>query len=346
MYCLENWIGVLGCEAEESLSGIYVNSLPGVSLESIDKIADADQVTFKGVWNDIQIRAIRRFENDVVETFKKRYRIKKVAETIDLLKYIDKTSITAAVDELRGFTFELIFKNDSRIVASNLYVLSIQELSIYLPSNYDIQKPVTVYIYDMVDGTKLDEIDFDVTLVAGTWVKKQVNKRYYDVQRVFICYNAEFVDSVKQELKNSYPNLTYWSDSIYGINNIFSKIRGAVGSDTVTPTDANIVQGSNTFGLSGIFSLSCRYDFLVCKNKDVFTSAWWFLLGTELMVETIYTNRLNFFTLNKDEAKALKDYFQVEYEKAIAQACDDIDIDLNDACVECHAPIQVHEARL
>ncbi|MBK7882502.1 MAG: hypothetical protein IPJ81_00670 [Chitinophagaceae bacterium] len=62
MDCLIDYIGVKGCGNVKPLSGMYINQLAGISLESMEKIADKEQVTFMGVWKDVQARAWLRLE--------------------------------------------------------------------------------------------------------------------------------------------------------------------------------------------------------------------------------------------------------------------------------------------
>lgn len=72
MDCLKNYIGISGCGwvppvpiAPEVLadvfSGLYINQLPGISLKSIEKLADEEQKNFLGVWEDVQTRALLKF---------------------------------------------------------------------------------------------------------------------------------------------------------------------------------------------------------------------------------------------------------------------------------------------
>lgn len=75
MECLINYIGLKVCGNETSESGLFINSLPGISLESIEKIADSEQVTYRGVWNDVQTEAAARFYVDVVNELTKCYKL-------------------------------------------------------------------------------------------------------------------------------------------------------------------------------------------------------------------------------------------------------------------------------
>lgn len=81
MDCLQGFIGILGCgasapsEEEGAFSGLYINQLPGVSLEVIESIADAEQETYLTVWADVEKRALKKFALAVKAQLNKCYRI-------------------------------------------------------------------------------------------------------------------------------------------------------------------------------------------------------------------------------------------------------------------------------
>lgn len=87
MECLIGYIGLRVCGNETSESGLYINSLPGISLESIDKIADSEQITYAGVWADVQAEAASRFYVDFVSA---------VSECYQLNPYCDYEEIICA----------------------------------------------------------------------------------------------------------------------------------------------------------------------------------------------------------------------------------------------------------
>lgn len=75
MDCLANRIGILGCDAPataasgagvvpvvEALPVLYINQLPGINLKNINALADDEQKTFLGVWNDVVLRSMKKFE--------------------------------------------------------------------------------------------------------------------------------------------------------------------------------------------------------------------------------------------------------------------------------------------
>lgn len=74
--CLLNYIGIRSCPDEsETPVGGWINSLPGISLESVDKIADSEQITYKGVWADVQVEASDRFYVDFINELTKCFKL-------------------------------------------------------------------------------------------------------------------------------------------------------------------------------------------------------------------------------------------------------------------------------
>ena len=74
MDCFINYIGLSLCGAYEApASGIYINSLPGLSIESIDKVADQEQINYLGVWEDVQTNALQQFRLDIMAELQKCY---------------------------------------------------------------------------------------------------------------------------------------------------------------------------------------------------------------------------------------------------------------------------------
>jgi len=75
MQCFTDYIGLSFCAGvyESPASGIYINSLPGISIESIEKIADQEQINYLGVWGDVQTNALAQFRLDIISEMNKCY---------------------------------------------------------------------------------------------------------------------------------------------------------------------------------------------------------------------------------------------------------------------------------
>lgn len=87
MTCLVDYIGLQVCGGvyESPVSGLYINTLPGISLESIDKIADSEQITYRGVWDDTQTEAAIRFKMDFISEVTKCYKITRTCNYEDFI---------------------------------------------------------------------------------------------------------------------------------------------------------------------------------------------------------------------------------------------------------------------
>ena len=76
--CFIDSIGLQACEGGTvPESGLYLTSLPGLSVEAIDNIADSEQVTYLGVYADVQTNAIAQFNLDIRGKINECYRINK-----------------------------------------------------------------------------------------------------------------------------------------------------------------------------------------------------------------------------------------------------------------------------
>jgi hypothetical protein len=101
MNCLTDYIGLKVCGTETSDSGQFINTLPGISLESIGKIADNEQLNYKGVWDDTQVEAWNRFYVDVVNELTKCYQLQPYCDYEEII-CLNKSKLITAWKYLLG----------------------------------------------------------------------------------------------------------------------------------------------------------------------------------------------------------------------------------------------------
>lgn len=340
MECLRDYIGLRGCPPNNPESELYINSLPGISLASVDALANSEQATYAQVWADVQTRAIRRFTNAVNSELRKRFKLKSIRSSINIPKKVNVENITAAVaGDLRGFIVDLALSDD--FTQSNLQCIYVQELWLWI--NTVPADDFKVQIYEMwhedgYDDSKAFELTLDVDDLTTGWNRIPVNETF-NSDKIFIGYEAD--DMISSELKLSDYIANQLCSSL-------SYVYGGCGGASITGAIANLSgdalnvssTGKNTYGLSAMFSIQCRYDNLVCGDKNVFTTAFWYLLGVELQIERLHSTRINQWTMDRKEAEELRDFYQVEFEKELETACMGVDIDLNDACIDCNEIIK------
>jgi hypothetical protein len=77
MDCFIDFVGLSYCSGvyEQPGSGIFLNSLPGISIKSIDAIANDEQTTYLGVWEDVQKSTVAQFRIDVISELNKCFKL-------------------------------------------------------------------------------------------------------------------------------------------------------------------------------------------------------------------------------------------------------------------------------
>lgn len=88
---------------------------------------------------------------------------------------------------------------------------------------------------------------------------------------------------------------------------------------------------------------------LIRENRILLATSLWYLMGAEVMVERITSNRVNVATINKNTPRELKDMLEDSFRKELSEAVLNIDVHASDCfdndCPEpaglitCHIPI-------
>ena len=324
MICLKDTIGIKWCGGSSNPSaGFFINSMAGITIKMMEKLTTEEANTFALVWSDIQDRAIRRMQLSIQSEFQERYRIANIQKSYNLEKDIDTTTTTAAAPQYRG-----IYVDDNYLIDNDEVKFSalqnhwVQVLYFYSPIN-QANSVIKIFDYDL--NTTLDTFTQD--FVIG-WNTIQVN-RSYTAYKLFIGVDSTNFNSVNKLL----PSTT----QIYPVN-----VRG--GSFTIGSNISTLSISTNTFGLSGIFSVKCKYDSIICNNIDLFSIPYSNVCASELMLERIASTRWNFITTTQKQAEELKAHYDLEFENSVKLACNGIDLDMNDICLECNEGLQVKES--
>ncbi len=300
---------------------MYLDQLPGIEIANIDGIADAEQLTYVGVWNDLQATTADTFREDVIAEFGKRYLLKQITQTVDLDKGIDITALTAPNGDQFGLLFETSQQGD-QCACSNLQDIYIQAVNFYW-SGTNGSPSLTITAQDADQGTVL----YTTTIVAvpgwnQVWVDMQFSTR-----RMYLFASGNFDNYVRLDLSQFNLN-DFGTQNAYfgnGAGNAWQWYNfGGCGCQArvngVEYTSASNlgVTGPNSFGLSAVFSTRCSFDSIVCANKKHFASAWQHCLAIELLNYRINSSRLNrWTTINKQQAIDLQKLYTLKYRGGI-----------------------------
>ena len=347
MRCLIDYIGIEGCNAAAGEVSLYINRLiPGLPLQSWSAIAEPEQETYLQVWSDLQERSARRFETLVTQAFSERYRLRTVLESTDVLKFIDTSQTTpSGTNATVGLVIMTAAKNTNRLVSSALQHIYIQELSYYATAG---GSDIVFKIWNLETGTLLGTHTIATASVqANAWNTINVNTRYY-AYRIAVsvdCYTDLVQQSISSDVIRKWVGgcCGFWNDVDCGAG-----IRGFTSEEATGLTDDNITLTYDTNGVTGVFSIGCSFNDIVCQTKDRFTLAWAYLLAVEMMMTRKASSAINRWTVGIDATKAAE--LQVMYENLMQQelqmVISGIDLNGGDCCLDCNAPIVVRENRM
>jgi hypothetical protein len=338
MNCLKDYIGILSYGSQEPLSGLFLNQLPGITMEVLDKISDKDQVNFTGVWKDVQMRAWLRLEKDFRAALRNRYRLSAVKASARLDAVATETIIAAAakyrglVVDLEGMRNQSAFSSIPRTQGAFLNVY-IDKISVVLTEDCAL---LVVKIFDR-HGIELDS--FTRTAAEAGTVVIQVSKRY-PVRQVFIAIDAELVPLYTATIDSATE-----ASSCEALQAICMHAAPTLFPvETSKSTPAVHIKTTHYFGMSLTYGALCDYSSVICSNKEEFMDVWLYLLGVEMLVERMYSTRLNrYTTIDLKAAGELKDYLTVEYEKRLAETIAGLDISNEDSCIECSPMVTQRE---
>ncbi len=324
MECLRDYIGVKGCDSIAPESGLYVNQLAGVSLKSIEQMSNEDQLTFAGVWDDVQTRSVALFRTAVQSQLSHNYRLNRLVDTFHAGETFDPLKTLAPSGAIRGFQIE-INPNDSYPNISPLLSLYMSSLQWYAvgAGTYEFS------IYNGDDNTQLKNWTVNCLEGWNTILNEYSTPIATVVQKVIVVLEDVTVTTIETTLGNGSGSASggccgCCSDCCDAL------VKGYTDDGTVE------TQANNIHGFRVHVSQHCSFDGLICTNKDLFSTSWWFMLGKELMMERLFSERINkFTTIDRPKADALLEYYEEQYKVELSSVLKNVSLDDSGCCVEC-----------
>ena len=312
--CLNNYIGLdKKCTTVPSVSGLFVNTLPGISLKLLANIAQEEQRDYVGIFNEIYDRTLHDLESDVLVKAQKYFKTTNVVDNKNTGYYADPYATSVATNEFKGTTIEADSRT-SRFLS--IYVSSVQ---LYLP----VAVNDNILIYNLMNGVLLDTIAFTGVVGINTI---EINKNYITYgqdTKIFVCYNSTNVgDSI---------NTTSVDSSTVAIT------RGAAISTSTQVIKNNLTFAGNSHGLIANYNIRCDISEFICTSKDAFKFAFLWRLGANIMFERRLSDRMNKYTLTMTplQLKQLHEDYLDEYEKIMASVMDNLEANTDRVCFSC-----------
>jgi hypothetical protein len=320
MECLESLIGIRGCE--ESSNTLFVNDLPGMSLNVAD--AGADNETENGI--------------DLIKN-----RIKFASQYIknDILNYVnDKFNNLLEQNKVGYFTDEVVLASNRfygvriKVKKGRFFELKINRVAIML----DNDATTDLKIFDLRTGIELFTKSVDVEANKQTEIEIDFNYSTKGQEVVlFVCHTADVAGHFKS-------NLLSGSD-IHGCTSCIesgylSYSRSGYVSYSNSIKDVNFVTGNDTGGLSVDFNMECSIENYVCSIKNQLAWSLLYKTGSMIMQEVINSKQYNtIVVIHREDNEELLSYYEAEYAKAMNQLTAHLRLP-NDICFECNPRIR------
>ena len=306
----------------DPISGRYLNEMPGIDTDQFDLIKPEESYSLEAAWDDIERRAISKFETILNRWGVKYFKNYSYIENIVTGQYSTNDAVPIG-SSLRGYLLKDFTSSQVNQAVNVQFV--------HLYSTVDIDS--VIYIYNATTGDLLDAITH--SFVSGQINKVTINKQYplWKYPNLFICYNDADIASKKAS------NLGYDR-----LNNLSS---GKV-SNTASVVTGNISDvGSTGQGLIVSYSINCAWDNFISQRMQIFEEPYMYLLAAEFCYERIFSDRINKYTLlNKPQAEESLAYFQDEGNSMLENTLKGMVVDYghNDICFQCDRAVTYRHA--
>src|SRR5690606_36899221 len=109
MECMRDTVLLRDCSSTMPASGIYLNTLAGISNLLLEKSANEEQANYLSVFNDVQDRSILQFRTDIIGKLREHWEFKDVYCIQEVGYLLDGDSIiaTSPTSEFQGFYLEV-----------------------------------------------------------------------------------------------------------------------------------------------------------------------------------------------------------------------------------------------
>ncbi len=334
MSCFNGIVSLKGCSVTETPGSVYsLNSLPGISLQAFENIANSEQKNYLGVWDNINERSEARIKNSVLSYMATKYNIKRVTRTVDT--YNVETTEQLASNIFQGIVINNSWDWVNNYVHSPFQNVSIDKIRLFWNATSTATSVDIQFINYVTKDVFFTKSVTTSTLVAG-WNEISILKTF-DAPILAIGFNTTDFNTVtydSNKVSNWYSDCLCscfdWSNCGY--------IKGFTSSDGTK--NGELTYQQDIVGLQAIITMGCSYDAALCTNRLLFAEAFWYLLGSEFMNEAIYSSRINFMTtVKKEEAIELKAHYDTQYEQALKNALDGLRFEC-DECLQCNPLVQ------
>lgn len=147
--CFIDTIGLSYCEGETApVSGLYLNTLPGISIESIDHIANSEQISYKGVWKDVQVNALTQFRTEILSELNQCFKLNKTCDYDELI--CDNTELLYQPLRYLLGVWLMVFRQQSTRLNyfTTIALEDAEKMQVFFRGEYDASLKQSIKLFD------------------------------------------------------------------------------------------------------------------------------------------------------------------------------------------------------
>lgn len=356
--CFDNIVGIKGCH-EATTCKYFVNDLPGISTELVDKIADGDHETYLDVFNKAKKGALNSLKNDVLEV---------LLRDKNRMRFEDVLFNSESARIIRPFeteTFDNSYIGVLLTTAKSKYLFAhVKSLSVFP----NVTCAVIPKLFDYESNTFIWQGTEEIDLVAG-----QLNEVIFDQVIDSNKHRALIAVLEVQELSNI-PNLNLLScnrfeESECEEKNICDCLDGS-GSSTLSsiPFELIDLDEKNEFAIYPFVSdsltdlsqaesiksficvdldLVCSIESFLCENAKRLGDALNYKIGVNILSEKLGGYRINNFAKgNLEYTAATKDELNLEYKNILTKIVPTLPLSGSSMCWKCDEKVGIYAESL
>lgn len=327
MECLNNLIGIRGDGNTAPFSGLYLNDLTGITIESADAAISAEVQSGFQLLRDKISFAQQAIKAEMRNFLQGSLRAENLIEADNIGYYEDDMEVlTADPGNYRGIQIQSDDCKHAELVVNSL--------SFRAQSSGD----VTVKVFDLITGKELESIT--VAALADEIVTTQVNRSYKATSKKL---NLLFVyDAATESYKtNTYAGKAICCGSQAGMySNTQLYFRGASIAASAMKTHKNVSSLSHTSGLSLSYSLQCTAEPLICSIASILAYPILYKAASLIMMEYRYSRRLNsIISLHGKDHEALREEYELAYTESMQNIMKNLRMP-HDICYSCQERVK------
>lgn len=330
MDCLVDYIGLKSVTLNPG-SGLFINSLPGMSTELASNIATDEQVDAAGLWADVQSRSFLRLSTDVVNLLSEDAKLNQVIfQTRRPTVYRNQATITSSA-KYRGVVVQV---PESRFVTFYFK-------EVYVYSRDTIQ--TVLKVIDLNDDTEALSKTIDLTPGLNVISVDQIFPLRFGAINLFIGVDSTSFNTISfyPEYFNFYDcgNLCAQMQSNFGHQPYYLVIQPAENLIALPINFDNIIKHFDGQGVAIGAEIQCSAEEFICQNKKSFDQSLLYLLGSEMLFEKQGSSRLNFFSsTNLEQTNAFRLEFESRYLSNLKRTLKSIPLNGESLCFDCDEP--------